>query len=121
MNIFEIATRQALRFGSLSTEQLWSANYSTLENLEKELTDTVESYGKSTRRSAKSKTVEQERNVLRLAIVTHILDVRDEEAKNSQEAASKKAHNEAIARLIAEKEDAELRGKSIDELKAMLK
>ena len=47
--------------------------------------------------------------------------LKQQEAKDSREEASKKAFNQHIAEIIAEKEEADLRSKSIDELKAMMK
>lgn len=121
MNIFEAATRQRLRFNSLSVEQLWTVDYSTLEAMETELTELVDGYGKSTRRSAKSKTVEQERNILRLQIVKHILDTLDSERTSEAERNAAKEHNANIMQLIREKEESDLKAKSLDELRAMLK
>lgn len=124
MNIFEAASRKKLRFdinGQISTEQLWTASMTSLTDYEQMLTETVESYGKATRRSRKAKTAAQEQNELRLAIVTYILDVREAEQIEAEQAASNKAHNQKILELIQSKKENELQGKSIEELEAMLK
>lgn len=124
MNIFEAASRKKLRFdlnGQISVEQLWSTSMTSLTDYEQQLTEVVEGYGKATRRSRKAKTVAQEQNELRLAIVTHILDVREAEQVEAEQAASNKAHNQKILELIQSKKENELQGKSIEELEAMLK
>jgi len=125
---FEKATRVKLRFstesGLLSVEQLWSLKYDKLVELETALTETVEKYGKRSRRQAVTRSTEQELDELRLEIVTHILNVKDTEAAAAANAAQAKAHNEKIYDLIKEREDAELRKKvaemPLDQLKSLL-
>lgn len=125
---FEKATRVKLRFstesGLLSVEQLWSLKYDKLVELETSLTETVEKYGKRSRRQAVTRSTEQELDELRLEIVTHILNVKDTEAAAAANAAQAKAHNEKIYDLIKEREDAELRKKvaemPLDQLKSLL-
>jgi len=124
MNVFEQASRDKLRFdlsGQISTEQLWDVKLDNLISYEEGLAETVESYGKSTRRKAGRKTKEQELNELRLAIVTSILDTRIKEQEDSAEALKTKAHNQKIMDLIAAKQDQDLQSKSVDELKKLLK
>ena len=124
MNIFEQASRIKLRFdvnGQVSVEQLWNANMQSLINYEQTLTEMVESYGKSTRRTRQTRTAEQNANELRLAIVTHILDVREQEAEAATNAAATKEHNQRILELIRAKQEQKLADMSEDELKALLK
>lgn len=124
MNIFEQASRVKLRFdvnGQISVEQLWTVNMQSLANYEQTLTEMVESYGKSTRRTRQTRTAEQNANELRLAIVTHILDVREQEAEASTNAAATKEHNQRILELIRAKQEQKLADMSEEELKALLK
>lgn len=124
MNIFEQASRERLRFdlsGQISTEQLWDVKLDNLISYEEKLTETVESYGKSTRRKAGRKTKEQELNELRLAIVTSVLDTRIKEQEEASEALKTKAHNQKIMDLIARKQDAELEEMSAEDLRKLLK
>lgn len=124
MSIFEKASRLKLRFdlnGQISTEQLWTVSLPSLIDYEQSLTETVEGYGKATRRTRQAKTAAQELNELRLAIVTHILDVREAEQLEAANAANVKEHNQKILELIQSKKENELAGKSIAELEAMLK
>ena len=123
-NIFETASRLKLRFdisGQISTEQLWDAKMPALVDYEQQLTEVVEGYGKSTRRTRAAKTVAQEINELRLAIVSYVLDVREKEAEEARSAASDKENNQKILALIAEKQDDQLKAMSVDDLKKMLK
>lgn len=123
MSIFEQASRVKLRFdlqGQVSTEQLWTANYDTLVEYEAGLTDTVESYGKSTRRAKTRRTKEQELNELRLAIVSHILNVRDEEAEAASKAAESKAQRQVILELIQRKKNQQLEEMSLEDLEKLL-
>lgn len=124
MNIFEKASRVKLRFdlnGQVSVEQLWSANMQTLADYEQALTEVVEGYGKSTRRTRRNRTTEQEMNTLRLEIVTYILDVREQEAEEATNAAQNKEHNERILELLRNKQQQKLQDMTEEELKALLK
>lgn len=124
MNIFEKASRLRLRFnveGNISVEQLWTAPMSRLVDYEQALTEVVESYGKSTRRTKKARSTEQEANELRLEIISYILDVREAEQEAASTAADVKAHNQKILELIQSKRNEELTTKTVEELTAMLK
>lgn len=124
MNVFEKASRIRLRFnleGSISVEQLWTAPITRLVEYEQALTEVVEGYGKSTRRTKKVRSTEQEANELRLEIITYILDVREAEAELASTAADVKAHNQKILELIQSKKNEELTTKTVEELTAMLK
>lgn len=124
MNIFEKASRLRLRFnleGNISVEQLWTAPMTRLVEYEQALTEVVESYGKSTRRTKKVRSTEQEANELRLEIITYILDVREAEQEAASVIAETKEHNQKILELIKNKKDAALTEKTVEELEAMLK
>ena len=124
MNIFEKASRIKLRFdlnGQISTEQIWSVPMSALADYEQSLTEVVESYGKSTRRSKKTRTEQQELNQLRLEIVTYVLDVRETELEAAKSAADVKEHNQKILELIRNKQDQKLQEMSVEELEKLLK
>lgn len=124
MNIFEQASRLKLRFdiqGHVSTEQLWDVKENSLVSYEEQLTEVVESYGKSTRRKAGRKTTDQELNELRLAIVTSVLDTRIAEREAASEQLATKAHNQKIMELIAAKQEEGLKQMSVEELQKMLK
>lgn len=124
MSIFEKASRVKLRFntqqGPVSVENLWTASISSLINLEEQLTETVESYGKTTRRKT-IKGEEQKLNELRLEIVTHIIDTLEAENKANSEKQEIKAHNDKIKALILQKQEASLADLSVEELEKLMK
>ena len=123
-NIFETASRLKLRFdisGQISVEQLWDAKMPALVDYEQQLTEVVDGYGKSTRRTRAARTIAQEMNELRLEIVTYVLDIRERELEEAKNAASVKEHNQKILELIAQKQNQQLADMSIDDLQKMLK
>lgn len=124
MNIFEQASRDKLRFdvdGRISVEQLWTVKMQSLINFEQTLTEMVEGYGKSTRRTRQTRTEEQRANELRLAIVTHILDVREAEAEAATNAAATKEHNQKVLAEKRRRQELALTTMSDAELDALLK
>jgi hypothetical protein len=121
--MFKEATRLKLRFvtnkGTLSTEQLWDLSLQDLDSLAVSLEKAYnESKGKSflVRKNAKDKGLK-----LQFDIALEILQTKVEEAELAREAAENKQHNQKIMALIAEKQDEELKEKSVAELKRMLK
>lgn len=132
-DLFEQVTRKAIRFqlpqGELSVEQLWQLKPSkrggelvdTLADYEAQLQDEVAKFGTFTRRTSAARTVAQEETMLKLAVVSYILDVKDKEAQEAKDAAAKKAFNEGILSRLAKKQEAKLDDLSEEELLAMLK
>lgn len=123
MDNFKLASQQKLRFkttkGQLSVEQLWDLSLEELDALAVSLeVEHTESGRKSflTRNSAKDKTAK-----LKFDIVLDVLNTKLDEAKTLAEAAETRAHNKKIIELISEKKEESLKGKSIEELEAMLK
>ncbi|MFM7979727.1 MAG: hypothetical protein ACKPKO_10460, partial [Candidatus Fonsibacter sp.] len=126
-------TRLGLRFnlpnGELSTEQLWQLKPSKrankvvddLADYEEELQDELAKFNVSNRRRSATKSQEQQLLELRLAIVSHILDVREAEADEAKTIAANKEHNERIKALIAKKQEDKLGDLSVEELQALLK
>jgi DNA gyrase/topoisomerase IV subunit A len=128
MNLFEYATRSALRFtsskGALTTEQLWDLplqsktgfdldNVAKSANAElKALTDdsfvaTVEAPGKLMATS-------------KLEIVKHIISVRLAENEAARSAAARKAEREKLLEILGDKQDEALKSLSADEIKQRL-
>lgn len=116
-NIFEKASRTKLRFpiegtGDLSVEQIWDlANdkrtkpgnrkfgFDILEEYETKIQAETQSSGS---RRAQTVNAEQERNKLRLEIVTYILNtVHTEEKARAKEMAEKSAKQEKLAAVEA--------------------
>jgi hypothetical protein len=123
MDNFKEASRQQLRFqttrGLLTTEQLWDLSVTDLDKVAVILDDEYKLSGKKSflvAKSSKDKTLK-----LKFDIVLDILTTKVEEAEEAKVKAENKAHNEKIINLISEKQDEALKGKSVTQLKAMLK
>lgn len=120
-NIFEIATRNKYRFqrnGPISTEDLWDLDLATLDSIFKDLNAKKKQADEEsllTERSAEDTELET-----KIEIVRHIVSRKLDERNAANEARAKKERNQRIMEIIADKQDEDLRGKSIDELKAML-
>ena len=123
--MFDKATRIKLRFestrGALSVEELWDLPLRgklSLDSLAKVVNRQIKSEtGESFVDSRSTVDTTQE---LRLDILKHIIGVKLAEESASREAAEKREKNARIRELIAQKQDQELAGKSIEELTEML-
>lgn len=121
--MYKEASKQKLRFqtvkGNLTAEQLWDLDLPTLDALAVSLEEQYKnSKGKSflDKKATKDKTIK-----LQFDIVLDILQTKMAEAEALTEAQENKIHNEKIMDLISEKQDESLKGKSIADLKKMLK
>ena len=124
--MYKKAIRAKLRFqtskGLLTIEQLWGLTLTELKNLIISLHETVKKVPSEDLAFLETETVQEEsEDKMRFNIAVDVYKTKQQEAKDSREEASKKAYNQHIAGIIAEKEEADLRNKSIDELKAMMK
>jgi hypothetical protein len=120
--MFKEASRLKLRFpttrGSLTTEQLWDLSLTELDTLAVSLEEAYESgKGKSflTKKTLKDKTVK-----LQFDVVLDVLQTKSEAADAAKTVRENKEHDNKILALIAEKKEGDLKGKSIEELEAML-
>ena len=121
MNIFEYATREALRFpykGSQSVEDLWQLSVRELDSIYKTLNKQVKQSEEESLLSTKSN-VDTELEV-QIAIVKHIVSVKLAEKEAAERASAKKAQKQKIMSIIATKQDEALQNSSIDDLKKML-
>lgn len=126
--MFEKASRIKLRFpteiGELAVEDLWDMplqnNSLSLDNLARQLhrevkeNDEAESF--VTPLSTKDQVV-----VLQFDIVKHIIKVKLDEKAAAVDKEAEKAKKQQILGIIADKQKEQLAGKSVDELKEMLK
>lgn len=120
-NIFEYATRHALRFpykGSQSVEDLWVMPVTELDKVYKTLNKQVKQSEEESLLSTKS-SVDTELEV-QIAIVKHIVSVKLAEKEAAEKASAKKAQKQKIMSIIATKQDEALQNSSIDDLKKML-
>lgn len=121
MSMFEIATRKKYRFpfrGSITSEDLWDLSIAQLDTVYKTL-------------SKEAKTEKEEESLMdgkkedqdllnKLDIVKHVFNVKKTEAEAEANAIEKKRQKERLLELIAQKQDAALADKSIEELTAMV-
>ena len=122
MNIFEEATRAKLRFkttsGNATVEDLWDLSLTKLDAVAKHYNKQVKESGEESFITTTSKTNTIAK--LKFDIVLHVINVKIAERDEAKQAADKKAQKEKIMRLITDKQDEELKGKTIDELQKEL-
>lgn len=130
--MFEKASRLKVRFetpvGLIQTEDLWDIpllppkgrgnNGVNLDDIAKGLNkelreDNVESF-------VLQKNEPDEELVVKFEVVKRIIQVRLEDQKAAEKAAENKRKKEQILAIIAKKQDEELEGKSLEELRAAL-
>lgn len=124
INIFEQASRRALRFssnkGDLTVEQLWNLPLQSRAGFD---LDTVAKTANSALKLVDEESfVETRQNpakaelVLKLDIVKHIIAVRIAENEAARTAADRKAKKDRLLEILAKKDDAALEGMSRDDL-----
>lgn len=129
MNIFEQATRRAIRFesakGDLSVEQLWdlplqSRNQFDLDTVAKtvnrQLNAVTEESFVSVRENPAKETLS-----LKLEIIKHIISVKLQEAEEARNRANKASEKEKLLRLLDEKQNEALRALTPEEIQERLK
>ena len=129
MNIFEQATRRAIRFesakGDLSVEQLWdlplqSRSLFDLDTVAKtvnrQLNAVTEESFVSVRENPAKETLS-----LKLELVKHIISVKLQEAEEARNRANKASEKEKLLRLLDEKQNEALRALTPEEIQERLK
>ena len=120
-DLFKIATKKAYRFnykGLITVEDLWDLSVEELDKIYKSLkkqqrNNTEESLLQTV--STEDKELQNKIDIIK-TIVNDKLVARDK----AQKAAERKAQNQRILEIMADKQDAALKEKSIEELQAML-
>lgn len=120
-NLFEMATRKKFRFpfkGMISIEDLWDLSVKNLDTVFKALNAEAKQANEESLLAVKS----DEDTILdaKIAIVKHIVSVKQAEEAEKKNAAIKREQKRRIQELIANKQDEALQGKTIEELQAML-
>ena len=119
--LFIMATRQKFRFpfkGMVSVEDLWDMNVRELDSVFKTLNAQVKQGKEESLLATKNK----EDSILeaKIAIVKHIVSEKLAEVEAKRLRAEQNERKNRIAEILADKQDEELRGKSVAELTAML-
>lgn len=121
MNVFEYATRRKVRFpfkGQISTEDLWDLSLENLDSIYKTLKAQVKAeQGESLLRKASPN---DELLKVQVEVVTHIVGVKLMERELRQKDKERRERNARIKEIIAQKQDADLQSKSVEELEKML-
>ena len=126
VNMFEFASRNKLRFetvnGILSVEDLWdlpltSTRRANLDDIAKELNRKIK---ESSEESFVTPKAADKESAVAFEIVKHVIGVKMAENEAVRVSAEKKRQRERILEIIAQKQDEELKGKGLEELKSLL-
>ena len=129
-DIFATASRKGIRFltpkGPLTIEDLWDlplqsqTGRANLDDIAKGINKLVKEQAEETSFVSPTSSAVDQNNELALEVVKHIISVRV--AERDAESLKKKRTEEKqkILSLIADKQDEALRGKSLEELQAMV-
>lgn len=121
MNVFEYATRRKVRFpfkGQISTEDLWDLSLENLDSIYKTLKAQMKAeQGESLLRKASPN---DELLEAQIEVVTHIVNAKLAEREARQKDRERRERNARIKEIIAQKQDADLQNKSVEELEKML-
>ena len=124
MEQYKIASQLGLRFttdrGILSVEQLWSLNQTQLSNLVKSIKKVLKKNDDDELSFLTDTKVVDIENQLRFDIAKDVYLTKKKLAEDLREKADKKAFEQKILGLIAEKQEGSLREKSIEELQKMI-
>ena len=121
MNIFEYAVRNKLRFsykGLLTVEDLWDLTLKDLDVIYKQLKGQMKVNEEESLMTSKSKadTVLE----MQIEIVKYIFAEKEAAQQKAKKAAENRKQREKLMGILAEQEEKDLRGKSADELRAMI-
>ncbi len=120
-NMFEVATRQKLRFnykGSQSIEDLWDMPLLALDELYKELNaELKDKSGESLLGDSSSKNITLE---LKIGTIKYVVETKLKEQKSREDLVANKARKQKLLGIIANKQDTELEGKTVKQLNKMI-
>lgn len=121
-NLFVMATQHKFRFpfkGLVSVEDLWDMNVRDLDAVFKALNAQAKQADEESLLTTKTK----EDSILeaKIEIVKYIVSEKLAEAEAKRIQAEQKEKKNRIAEILADKQDEELRGKTVEELTEMLK
>lgn len=119
--MFEVAVRNKFRFpfkGVISVEDLWDLSVQQLDGIFK----TLKSQEKKAQEESllDTRTPEDEALKTKIDIIRYIVGVKLDEAKQAERAKENHDQKQKILGILAEKQDADLRSKTPEELQAML-
>lgn len=119
--LFIKATRNKTRFpyrGMISVEDLWDLPVTELDKIYKSLNAKAKQAHEES--LLETKTEEDEELTMQIEVVKYIVGVKLEERKEAENAKAKKEQKEKLLRLLADKQDEELKGKTAEEIQKMI-
>jgi len=119
--LFEKATKMKLRFefrGLSSVEDLWDLTVKELDSIYKNLNSKLKQSQEDSLLNTKTK--EDEVLKLQVEIIKHIVEVKLQEAETRELVKERKVKKQKLMEILANKQDADLQGKSTEELQKML-
>lgn len=120
-DLFKVAAKKKYRFnfkGQITVEDLWDLSVEDLDKIYGNLMSQKNNTSKESLLQEVSKEDEELSN--KIEIIKIIVADKLAEKDMAIKAAEKKAQNQRILEIIADKQDASLKEKSIEELQAML-
>lgn len=130
MNIFEKASRMRIRYstnkGDLTVEDLWDLPLQS-KNIGTVSLDALAIHQNRVNRDASEESFVTERSSvsveaeLKFDVVKYVIAAKISDNAAASTAQADRVHNTKIMDIIARKDDADLEGKSVDQLKDMLK
>jgi len=118
---FEIASRKHYRYpynGMVSTEDLWELNVSQLDSIFKKLkTQSRQAQEESLLTTKTQEDVDTENKI---DIIRYIVEYKQNLQKEAEMAMERKQQRARIEEILYERENADLRNKTPEELRAML-
>jgi len=128
VNNFELASRKGLRFstpaGSLGVEDLWNLPLTSTVKNRPNLNDIAAGLDELLNKHRVSFVTKKAEGInydkLRFDIVVHVINVRMAENEAKVQASAKAEKKQRLLELISEKQDEDLKSKSLDDLVAMV-
>ena len=120
-DLFKVASKKKYRFiykGVVTVEDLWDLSVEELDKIYKSLKSKQKAEAEESLLTTTSKEDKELNN--KIEIIKIIVADKLEAKERATKSAEKRAKNQRILEIMADKADAELKAKSLDELKAML-
>ena len=121
VNIFEIATRNQFRFafkGMINSEDLWQLSPRDLDTIFKTLNSQLRQIKEESLLETKS--MEDQILDVKIQIVKHIFNIKQEEEKLRVEAKQNKEKKQKLMEILASKQDQDLLDKSAEDIQKMI-
>jgi len=121
VNMFEVATRNQFRFafkGMISVEDLWQLSPRDLDTIFKSLNSELKKVKEESLLETKS--MEDQILDVKIQIVKHIFNIKQEEEKLRVEAKQNKEKKQKLMEILASKQDQDLLNKSSEDIQKMI-